>query len=124
MNKIFVWVKYQESQAVEIDATDCRNVNELKELVKVKFPSLLGSVDSALITLCTTTLSPNGTVNLEPLLSWSPVPLQSFNTDGSPIPLIIQIIPSPKGIIVHWFSFISNYLSPGKGKQTKGSQSS
>ena len=122
MNKIFVWVKYQESQAVKVDVTDCADVDGLKELVKVKFPSLLGSVDSALITLCTTTLSQNGTVSpvtLRPGLSVANLPA----TDDEH-PLIIQILPSPKGIIVHWFSFISNYLSPGKGKQTKGSQSS
>ena len=92
MNQIFVWVKYQESQAVEIDATDCRNVDGLKRAVK---NDLELSAPLQEITLCTTSTTEGGAVSrieLDPGLSMAELAaLESFVPNSSTHPLVIQI---------------------------------
>jgi hypothetical protein len=84
-------------------------VDGLIELVKQRFPTLLGDVDSAFINLCASTPAPDDTFVLTALQTWSPVPSQSFNADGSPIPVIVHVTPSPAAqITTNLVQYLSN----------------
>ena len=85
----FVWVKYADARAVEVDATACRNVDALIELVKKEIGRLVAS--SAAITLCLSSAADDGSVMLTALDPWAPVPVQQYANDGSPVPLIVQV---------------------------------
>ena len=62
MNKIFVWVKYGNSSAVKIDATNCQDVNDLRKAVKSELQLPNPPQD---ISLHATAV--DGSVNAEPL---------------------------------------------------------
>jgi hypothetical protein len=51
-DKKYVWVKYGNGSAVEIDVTNCRNVNGLKEAVKTKYKPKLDGIAIDDIDIC------------------------------------------------------------------------
>lgn len=86
--EMYLWVKYLNTRAVEIDATSCRNVNGLIEMVKHK----LGSLKDVPFENITLHASENQ-VALRPGLSLSQLSTQpGYTVNDDDHPLIVKVI--------------------------------
>ena len=60
---LFIWVQYRELQAVEVDAAEYQNVDELIDLIKQRI-GCIAPIGSDLLTLCISLATDDGSVVL------------------------------------------------------------
>ena len=75
MNQHYIWVKYGYGDPARIFHDNNLIVDDIKPLIKQRFPTLLSAVDPAYITLLSSSVSSDGKVILTHLQPWSPVPV-------------------------------------------------
>jgi hypothetical protein len=73
-----LWVKYKNNNSTQVSTKECQNVDDFLEACKKKLPHLLGSYDSAQLSLSTT----DGGTSLQPGYSLHQIPQ---NTDENPL---------------------------------------